>query len=70
MAQNIDCWLGSFVIFQGIRTSFAKKPHSFVLFGPPAPSPSRSARALLYEDISNSSTCSVVLFFTDCRYPG
>ena len=23
MAQNIDCWLGSFVIFQGIRTSFA-----------------------------------------------
>ena len=23
---NVDCWLGSFVIFQGIRTSIVKKP--------------------------------------------
>ena len=29
---NIECWLGSFVIFQGIRTSFAKKPYIFVIF--------------------------------------
>ena len=29
---NIECWLGSFVIFQGIRTSIAKEPFSFVIF--------------------------------------
>ena len=29
---NIDCWLGSFVIFQGIRTSIAKEPYSIVIF--------------------------------------
>ena len=27
-----ECWLGSFVIFQGIRTSIAKKPYIFVIF--------------------------------------
>ena len=36
---NIKCWLGSFVIFQRIRTSIAKKPYIFVIFqvgsGPP-----------------------------------
>ena len=39
---NIECWLGSFVIFQGIRTSIAKKTYIFVIFrgtGPPAPPP-------------------------------
>ena len=42
---NIECWLGSLVIFQGIRTSIAKKPYIFVIFrggggggsGPPVP---------------------------------
>ena len=29
---NIECWLGSFVVFQGIRTSIAKKPYVFVIF--------------------------------------
>ena len=29
---NIKCWLGSFVIFKTIRTSFIKKPYSFVIF--------------------------------------
>ena len=29
---NIDCWLGSLVIFQGIRTSIAKTSYSFVIF--------------------------------------
>ena len=29
---NIECWLGSFVIFQGIWTSIAKKPYIFVIF--------------------------------------
>ena len=27
MMTNIECWLGSFVILQGIRTSIAKKPY-------------------------------------------
>ena len=29
---NIECWLGSFVIFQGVRTSIAKKLYIFVIF--------------------------------------
>ena len=29
---NIECWLGSFVIFQGIRTSITKKTYIFVVF--------------------------------------
>ena len=29
---NIECWLGSFVVLQGIRTSIAKKPYIFVIF--------------------------------------
>ena len=29
---NIKWWLGSFVIFQEIRTSIAKKPYIFVIF--------------------------------------
>ena len=29
---NIECWLSSFVIFQGIRTSLAKKTYIFVIF--------------------------------------
>ena len=32
-SPNIECWLGSFVIFQGIRASIAKKPYIFVIFG-------------------------------------
>ena len=37
---NIECWHGSFVIFQGVRTSIAKKPYIFCDFsgggsGPP-----------------------------------
>ena len=42
--STIECWLGSFVIFQGIRTRLAKKPYSFeiihgggLLDPPPAP---------------------------------
>ena len=29
---NIECWLGSFVIFQGIWTRIAKKPYIFCAF--------------------------------------
>ena len=28
---NVECWLGSFVIFQGIRTSISKKTYIFVI---------------------------------------
>ena len=28
----IECWLGSFVFFKGVRTSIAKKPYIFVIF--------------------------------------
>ena len=28
---NIECWLGSFVIVQGIGNSIAKKPYIFVI---------------------------------------
>ena len=35
---DIECWLGSFVTFQGIRTSIAKKPYIFQIFqGGPDP---------------------------------
>ena len=35
---NIECWLGSFVIFQRIGTGIAKKPYIFVIFqGGPDP---------------------------------
>ena len=45
---NIECWLGSFVIFQGIRTSIAKKPYILRFFrrwgsGHCPPPPSGSA---------------------------
>ena len=46
---NIECWLGSFVIFQGIRTSITKKPYIIVIFqgGPnPLPPPSSSTHAV------------------------
>ena len=35
-----ECWLGSFVVLQGIQTSIAKRPYIFVIFqgsGPPIP---------------------------------
>ena len=37
-SPNIECWLGSFVLFQGILTSIAKKPYILVIFmGGPDP---------------------------------
>ena len=51
---NIECWLGSLVVLQGIQTSIAKKPYIFVIFqgggggGPdPLPPPSGSAHETL-----------------------
>ena len=49
---NIECWLGSFVIFQRIQTSIAKKPYIFVIFqgwgggSRPPVSPSGSAHVI------------------------
>ena len=40
MAKYCKCWLGIFLIFQGIGTSIAKKPYIFVIFqGGPDPGP-------------------------------
>ena len=36
---NNECRLGSFVIFQGTRTSIAKEPYSFVIFQGGGPDP-------------------------------
>ena len=47
--SKIECWLGSFVIFQGIETIIAKKPYKFAIFqwgsGHPVP-PSGSTHAV------------------------
>ena len=64
MAQHC-CWLGSFVIFHGIRTSFAKKPHIFVNFQggrgvPPPCCPSGSAHDV--DRFSCIYTNDVILF--------
>ena len=42
--HKIECWLGSFVIFQGIQTRIAKKPYCFFVW-PPAPQPPTSGPA-------------------------
>ena len=61
--QNIECWLGSFVILQGIQTSIANKPYIFVIFQwgggggsrpPVPPPPSGSAHDELDSINSNS----------------
>ena len=51
---NIECWLGSFVIFQGIRTSSAKKSYIFFIFqgggsGPAPPYLDQCMATILYE---------------------
>ena len=33
MVSELECWLSSFKIFQGIRTSIAKNPYIFVFLG-------------------------------------
>ena len=60
---NIECWLFSFVIFQGIWTSIAKKPYISVIFqrgsGPPVP-PSGYA--------CGSFECKIVIHFLCMAY--
>ena len=50
---NIECWPGSFVIFQRIQTSIAKKPYIFLIFqgggGPEPLSPPLDWRLKLYK---------------------
>ena len=51
----MECWLGSFVVLRGIRTSIAKKPFIFVIFqgGPDLPvPPSGSAHACPGSELS------------------
>ena len=52
---NIECWLGSFLIFQGIRTgSIAQKPYNFVINqgGPdPLSPPCGSAHVILLQNV-------------------
>ena len=48
---NIECWLGIFVFFQGIRTSIAKEPYNlwFSRGGGPDPlSPNMDPRMSIY----------------------
>ena len=33
MMPNVECWLGNFVIFKGIRSSFAKSHHKTIVLG-------------------------------------
>ena len=49
---NIECWLGSFVIFQGIWPSIAKKPYLFVIFqgGPDPLSPPLGPHMVLLDN--------------------
>ena len=50
MAQHLVAWLGSFVIFQGIRTSSAKKPYIFAIFqGVQTPVPPLCIRPRIFQ---------------------
>ena len=31
-APMVECWLGSFVVFQGVQTNIAEKPYVLVIF--------------------------------------
>ena len=56
---NIEFWLGSFMVVQGIRNSITKKPYIFVIFqwGDPLPPPSGSAHEYrLMAGHSNNNT--------------
>ena len=45
---KIECWIGSFVMFQGIRMNIAKKPYMLVFFSRVRTlAPSGSAHALV-----------------------
>ena len=66
--HKIKCWLDRFVIFQGIRTSIAKKPYIFVIFqrgsGPPAPP---LDPPMLLHVICGSYRIILHVFFVACR---
>ena len=68
-------WLGSFVIFQGIWTGIAKKPHIFVIFqggrggGPdplyPSTQDSRKTSSMIYHastDLNSPCGYTVIVF--------
>ena len=65
-----QCWLGSFVIFQGNPTSIAKEPYIFLIFqgrgsGPPAlPPPPLDPHMLVKTNSSTSFSFGSVLWYT------
>ena len=69
---NIEFWLSTFVIFQGIWTGNAKKPYIFVIFqgmgdGPnPLPPPSGSAHVFSNECVKHSKYQHVRFSYVYC----
>ena len=67
---NMKCWLCSFVIFQGIHTSIAKKPFTFVIFrgwgSDPLPPPSGSVHGRC-PGWSESLRCALILLVLSCH---
>ena len=63
---NIECWLGSYVFFQGIRTNIAKKPYMYVIFqgGVPSPPPLWIRTCLIIRYIKSIvvKACSIQIF--------
>ena len=64
LLPDIECWLGSFVIFQGIPTSIAKKPYIFV---PPSGSAHKCAMCLPWDAVCWSVVCycGISLFYAN-----
>ena len=72
---NIECWLGSFVNFQGIWTSIAKKPYIFVIFQgvqthcPPPPPPSSGTAHGQYKN-KKYYICIIILALVTILFSG
>ena len=68
---NIECWLGSLVIFQGIRTSITKKSYIFVIFrgggGPDPLSPPLRICTWLKPDLDSLCFQSRISWFSRVR---
>ena len=75
---NNECWNGSFVIFQRIRTSIAKKPYIFVIFQgrgsepPPPLDPSMKFNMLWHSKAAQSNQLTHILYavqlFFNCMF--
>ena len=71
--QHIECWFGSFAIFQGIWTKIAKKPYIFVIFQGPAPSGSmhllNAVKWVFYSFLASSELCCLLITFANKLAP-